>query len=220
MDYKSTKNYWDEIFNGVPVYRGENKINNGEIERCFNWLGENCDSVIDFGCGNGKALYRVSHYGTKKILGIDISEAGIKLAQKIQCEDIDRQFILGGVDELSNIESESFDGGILFNILDNISPSDCSDVIEQFYRILKIGGKLLIKLNPIYETSELDGDDEFSKIEDDFYLEESGVYFYNIDDNKMRKLLENKFEIIEEGEIEFKEFFTYNRVYLLEKCGE
>jgi SAM-dependent methyltransferase len=217
MDYNSTKKYWDEIFAEVPVYKAENRVNNGELERCFKWLGEGAESVIDFGCGNGRALYRAAYYGSKKVLGIDISAEGIDLAKKIELDGLEKDFVLGGVESLKDIEDASFEGGILFNILDNISPSDCETVLNEIHRILGDGGKLLIKLNPEYDNKELDSDPDFTKFEESLYLEESGVYFYNITDHMMKSFLDGKFNIVDEGEIEFKDFMTNNRIYLLEK---
>ena len=95
--------------------------------------------------------------GTKNHRGIDISEEGIKVAKEIQklSEKEGFVFSVGGVEELEAIADGAFDGVVLSNIIDNLIPQDAIKVLTEVKRILKVSGKVSVKLNPFLTDNQI-----------------------------------------------------------------
>ncbi|MEF8873871.1 MAG: hypothetical protein V5A88_04270, partial [Candidatus Thermoplasmatota archaeon] len=91
---------------------------------------------------------------------------------------------------------------------------DAIAVLEEFNRVIKPGGKIFLKLNDYVDPSQLE-EWEAKKVRDDLYKEESGLFFWNLKDEKVMDLLENNFEIEKRVDVEFKEESQSNRVYYL-----
>lgn len=218
-DYKEIRAYWNAVFEGAPKFTVDTKIPYPAIIEGIKWLGDNANHVLDFGCGNGKALIVSAKWGVKSGVGIDLSEKGIEVANKVvkgsKIEDR-FEFKQGDIEALEQFEAESFDGVILFNILDNLHPEDAKRLITELGRVLKKGAAVLIKLNPEFEE-EVFEDDDFKKVAESCYEEESGLLFWNMDEVIINELLEGKFEYIDGYDIEMTDFDTVNRMYCLKK---
>ena len=65
-------------------------------------------------------------------------------------------FMEGGEQSLKQLEENSFDGVILFNVLDVMPKDVSSTVIDDLERVLKPGGLWFIKMNPYYSKEELE----------------------------------------------------------------
>ena len=129
--YKALANAWDDFYEQLKI-----KTRNAE--------------VLDYGCGVGPSIIKVSNYKPKKITGIDISEISIKKAK-------DRTRDLGSMVELKvdNCEKTSFENNRFdlvygHGILHHLEFSKC---LDEILRILKPGGSLLfvepLGTNPI-----------------------------------------------------------------------
>ena len=71
--YTDTKNFWDKAFQRVQGYDPKDKLPISEIETALSWLASGSVSLVDFGCGNGKVLFRcldkgVSHVDRKSVV--------------------------------------------------------------------------------------------------------------------------------------------------------
>ena len=129
--YKALANVWDDFYDQL-----KKKTRNAE--------------VLDYGCGVGPSIIKVSNYEPKKIIGIDISEISIKKAK-------DRTKDLGSMVEVKvdNCEKTSFENNRFdlvygHGILHHLEFSKC---LGEILRILKPGGSLLfvepLGTNPI-----------------------------------------------------------------------
>ncbi len=129
--YKALANVWDDFYD-----RLQKNSRNAE--------------VLDYGCGIGPSIIKVSNYEPKKITGIDISEISIKKAQ-------DRTRDLGEMVELkvdnceqTSFENNQFDLVYGHGILHHLEFSKC---LDEILRILKPGGSFLfvepLGTNPI-----------------------------------------------------------------------
>lgn len=216
-DYKETLNYWDNVFSQVPEYDPNQKIQIQEIDNGIEWLGKNSKSIIDFGCGSGRVLLRCLDNGVEHVCGIDLSSNAISIAtnivEKFNLEN-KAKFICGGADKLKEIESDSFSGAILFNIIDNLVPDDAQEVIKQIHRIIKPNGKVLLKLNP-YFAKDIREKYEFKEMSNEFYKETTGLYLWNLTEEKIKEIIEPYFVIEKHEEIEFKQYNMINRMYYL-----
>ncbi len=111
----------------------------------------NGKDVLDFGCGDGQlSLFLAREKRPRKILGVDISAAGIdrakaSLANTSFAEGIDVDFALGSTDKLP-VPDQSFDTLLAFDCLEHVmSPGP---ILHDWYRVLRPGGRCLIQWFP------------------------------------------------------------------------
>lgn len=158
QSYKINTNYWNDVFKNVNGKKIIDKsIGHKDVDLSLDWLCEGVGTILDFGCGNGVWLYKCFLRGTKEHIGIDISEEGIRVAKEIQ-NMMDRgqfTFTVGVVEAIEAIPSDSVDGVLLSNIIDNLIPKDTIKVLDEVKRILKTGGKIFIKLNPYIQEEKI-----------------------------------------------------------------
>ncbi|MBS3781483.1 MAG: class I SAM-dependent methyltransferase [Candidatus Thermoplasmatota archaeon] len=216
--YQQTVDFWDDIFeNTEDSFDFEEELPIKEIENCLDWLVDEESSIIDFGCGNGKLLFRCLAKGAKKGTGVDISSRGIKKAEKFaEQNDLEKRsdLFVGAIETLYKLEDNEFDAGILSNIVDNLIPEDAIKLLDEFNRIIKPGGKTLLKLNDYVEPEEMESYNA-EKIGENLYREEEGIYLWNLKDDDIEELLEKRFIIEKRIDVEFKEHDQINRLFYL-----
>lgn len=216
-NYGKAIEYWDNVFGQAPEYDPSKEINIREIEDSISWLAEDCRSVIDFGCGNGRIIFRCLSKGMDHVCGMDISNSAVKkavsIAESFHFKD-KVQMICGGVEKLKTIDDNSFDSAILFNILDNLTPEDSMKTIRNIHRIVKPNGKILIKLNP-YLTDQQKQECGLKEISPELYKDDEGLYLWNISSSMREKITAPFFVTEKYKEIEFKQYNMIIRMYYL-----
>ena len=86
-------NYWNDVFSKTDIIPVTSKsIGHDDLDKALDWLCEDSNSILDFGCGSGTWLFKCYLRGTKFHRGIDISKAGIEVARKIQKESEKENF--------------------------------------------------------------------------------------------------------------------------------
>lgn len=218
--YDKSLEMWNQYFLTEDILAPIKKETGNEtFDRGLKWLVSNAKSVLDFGCGSGTALFLCNNYGTKTHMGIDLSSQAIKNAveKSRNMEDGNFQFICGGVEKLKDVQDEFADAVILSNIIDNLYPEDAISVLEEIRRILKKGGKLLVKLNP-YITDEQIEEYGIKKIGDN--LLDDGMILWNNTNEMWISIFQKKYSIIRYEEIIYEEYAQMNRMYLLERRSQ
>lgn len=111
----------------------------------------NKDSImLDYGCGDGWASIIASINGIKEIKAVDVSENSINLskvyAEKFGCLD---KINFEAIDEawLAKEKDKSYDFIFTSNVLDVIFDEISMDILDNFNRILKDDGTLVVSLN-------------------------------------------------------------------------
>lgn len=216
-EYAKCIGFWNEVFaREVPVFPKAAKKGIEEFDAGIAWLADGSESVVDFGCGNGTLLFICRNLGTKTHIGIDLSEQAIKSAversRAVQNENF--SFINGGTEQLKNIADNSVDAAILSNILDNLYPDDAVFALDEIHRLLKRGGKLLVKLNPFLSEKQIK---EWNIKTIDGNLLDDGLLLWNNTDAEWERLFKEKFSTVAKKEIYYKEAEQTNRMYLLLK---
>lgn len=216
-EYAKCIGFWNEVFaREVPVFPKAAKTGIEEFDAGIAWLADGSESVLDFGCGNGTLLFICRNLGTKTHIGIDLSEQAIKSAversRAVQNENF--SFINGGTEQLKNIADNSVDAAILSNILDNLYPDDAVFALGEIHRLLKRGGKLLVKLNPFLSEKQIK---EWNIKTIDGNLLDDGLLLWNNTDAEWERLFGEKFSTVAKKEIYYKEAEQTNRMYLLLK---
>lgn len=158
ITYDKVVNYWDQVFNKEEIVTfNTTNIGHESLNKALDWLCEDSDRLLDFGCGNGTMLFKCALRGSSHHIGIDLSKEGINLAKKRQEVNATGhfKFIQGDCKQLKEIQEQSCDGAILSNVLDNLVPEDSVEVINEVHRILKSKGKVFLKLNPFLTEEQI-----------------------------------------------------------------
>ena len=208
---------WDEVFAAeAPDVPQSAESGNATLDAAFDWLAEKAQDVLDFGCGNGVALFYCALRGTSRHTGIDLSARAIESArlraEKMPCGAY--RFLCGGVEAMEQVPDESMDAAIFSNILDNLYPDDARRALCQARRILRPGARALIKLNP-YITREQQAAWGVRTIEDD--LLDDGLLLWNNTDERWREVIGERLEIVQEYDVFYAGYDQHNRLFLAEK---
>lgn len=208
---------WDMIFKEEKkIMLNKKGSGNLTFDRGIYWLTKNVDTILDFGCGNGKVLSLCALAGTTSHIGIDLSSEAIKSAENL-CGQMNRglyRFICGGVEVLSQIESETIDAVVLSNILDNLYPEDAHQLLYETKRVLKKKGKVLIKLNPHLTQEQIEQWD-IKVIQDN--LLDDGLILWNNRTEEWVNIIQEYFSIEQVEDIFYEEYDQYNRMFLVSK---
>ena len=129
--YKALHNLGDDFFQNLKIF-------------CKN------AEVLDYGCGTGGSIKKVSEFDPKKITGIDISEVSIEKAKSsLNNLNVDSELLVENC-EKTKFEDNKFDIVYGRGILHHLQTSLC---INEIFRLLKPGGKMLfiepLGTNPI-----------------------------------------------------------------------
>lgn len=216
-DYLDTQKYWENTFSKALEYDIDVKIPLEGFEEAAAFLGEHCSSILDFGCGNGKMLLRCLEKGAENVLGIDLSENAVSVANKVVYNNNLKnkaRFKAGSLELLEKIDDNTFDGAILFNILDNIKPQDSKKLLKEISRVLKPGSFLAVKFNPYLDEKYIKEND-LVEIDINFYKEDTGLFIWNLKDDQIRDILSEYFLIEKEEKVLYKKFNVVNRMYYL-----
>lgn len=213
--YDDAATFWNDVFRNkdVSVPKSEKSGNEG-FDKGLTWLTQDSENILDFGCGNGTVLFLCSFYGSKNFIGIDLSEQAVINAQKrsLNMKSGKYQFISGGIEALRSIESNSIEGAILSNIVDNLYPDDARSLLEEIKRVLIENGKLFVKLNPYITEDEISAN-KIEVIEDNVLND--GLILWNNTTEQWQELFEKYFSVYNQYDINYQEYDQYNRIFLL-----
>jgi len=104
-------------------------------------------SIIEIGCGRGPRVFAMNHIGLM-CKGLEISEYAVKnsmMPQAIRQGDITKE----------EIDENSFDLVILYDVLEHVEPEKIGDVIK---KIIKISKKYILISVPVIGDPNLDAD--------------------------------------------------------------
>lgn len=133
-----------------PLYRNDGD----DLFQCQKNLTDYCLSllpnlkdkkVLEVGCGNGvQAIYICKDYAPAQMIGIDLNEENIKIAnmekQRQNLQNI--QFLISDAQDIKPIESNSID--IVINIESAMHYPGKKKFIGEIFRVLKPGGSFII----------------------------------------------------------------------------
>ena len=216
-DYSPYIRFWDGVFSsetGCAPARAA--TGNEDFDRALSWLCQGARSLLDFGCGNGSCLLICALLGIREGVGIDLSEAGILEGRRRSTEMgmKDFHFLHGSLEQLSGLSDSSVDAVLLSNILDNLYPDDALTLLEQTGRILRPGGRMLVKLNP-WLTPEQIRDWGIQVVEGG--LLDDGLLLWNQTTQAWEDLLSRFFLVVRRDTIYYPEHEQENRLFFLVK---
>lgn len=108
---------------------------------CINFLinkikKKNKLDILDFGCGDGLEFKKLN-LSTKNYIGIDASQHMIELSKKNLVNIKNKNLIVGGIDKLKKIKSNSIDLFFALNVIGYLTDKDEDIFFKEVYRILK-----------------------------------------------------------------------------------
>ncbi len=216
--YEASKSYWERVFEQPRRYDPREPLPYPEIEAGLTWLSRPGARLLDFGSGSGRALLRCLTLGAGSGAGIDLSRAAVQIgfwaAEHYRLSER-ATFTQGSIKQLAKLPSCSFDGAILFNILDNLLPEDAGMVMHEVGRLLGPRGRVLVKLNSYRPQVLFEQDQEYIPLGQGLYQESSGLFFWNLSEDQLAGLIAGRFDLEREVEVPFPEYNTVNRMYYL-----
>ncbi len=118
-------------------YRGMRDITASLFEKYLPAKKNN--TILDAGCGTGAGIEFLKKYGT--VHGFDISPRAVEFCHKRGLDNV----IVGSIDEIP-YEDSKFDLVTCFDVLGQREVSSDKKAMKEFYRVLKPGGILLIRI--------------------------------------------------------------------------
>ena len=218
-DYQRSSAYWDDVFSKEsPHAPASSDTGNELMNRALAWLCDGSKTILDFGCGNGSLLFCCAYAGTREHIGIDLSHSAILSAQtRAKNMHVGMfSFLQGGIECLSGLSDASFDGVILSNIIDNLYPDDTESVLQECARVVKSGGKVLVKLNP-HLTQEQVNAWNIRVIEGN--LLDDGLPLWNNTTEEWMKIIGRYFALRFSGSVYYPEFEQTNRLMYYQKAS-
>ena len=161
--------------------------------------------ICDAGCGPsghiGKYLLNKGH----KVIGIDISEKCIEIAQSYQPEIDFKLMDMANTD----FEDETFDGLIAFYSIIYTPKNQVDKIFKEFNRILKVGGKVLLVVKKGKEAGIINND----------WYEGNPVYFTHFMEDEIKGYFEDNGIEIDFLETRQPYDFEFNvdRIYAIAK---
>lgn len=207
--------HWDQIFSGeTPHVRATPLVGLPALDTALDWVCEETESLLDFGCGNGAIVCACALRGTRRHMGIDLSQEAIALARQTAAVNNvpHATFIAGGAGILDSIGTGTIDGAILFNIIDNLSPDEAIAALDSISRVVRKDGRILLKLNP-YITKEQQKAWNVRRINED--LLDDGLYLWNLSNDQWDALLAGRFSVYRFTEVYYPQHDQINRLYYL-----
>lgn len=97
--------------------------------------------ILDLGCGHGAFLYFLAKAGYARISGVDTCVEQISKAHEF---GITSAVCRPALEYISDLQSESLDMVLLFDILEHLERQELFDLLDEVYRVLRPGGVCLV----------------------------------------------------------------------------
>ncbi len=179
---------WDTI---SPNYQKENQISLDDVhygpfapgEKEEGLLGHvKGKQILEIGCGGGQNSIALAKWGAI-VTGVDQSKEQLRYAKVLaNQENVDVQFLLGNVENLSKLKNSTFDTIVSSHALNYVEKLD--DVFRECNRLLKPNGKFVICLSHpvshyVWESLE---EDNFDLLKKSNYFERNIAWDWDFPD--------------------------------------
>lgn len=123
------------------------------------------DSVLDFGCGDGRLACLLAKSGVREVVGVDTSERAIAFARAFATgEHLAPTFLCEDVNQIEGVGD--FSVCVAMEVLEHVPPLDIPPIVNRLHQLTADGGALVVsvptKCRPIhpkhfrhYDTSQL-----------------------------------------------------------------
>jgi len=133
-----TENHNKWLDNNEPEELYAHVIHSSRVERILDFTRDIRGKILDIGCFDGYVTEKIQRQGGKEVIGMDRLKKALKIAEgrgiQTRLADIDNEFI--------DFPDNYFDCVVAADVLPTVFDPDA--VIEDIYRVLKPGGKLIV----------------------------------------------------------------------------
>ncbi len=153
MKKKQLKDFWNSEYKD-PGYFALSTVVSADLEKWVRFMQKEFGkdvfrqglTVLDLGCGNGRNLVHLCEEFHMKGVGYDISEEGIRQAQKAADKMKDRvRFHVRSVGDPFPLENESVDFVLDMMTSHFLREEERKEYLQELLRVLKPGGFLFFK---------------------------------------------------------------------------
>lgn len=109
--------------------------------------------VLDWGTGRGEMAYQAAKMGAESV-GIDYSNEAIKLANGIKRKTKGKLRFVVNTDLKLPLRDDSCDVIFFLDVIEHLYPHQVKTILQEFYRVLKPGGKVILHTYPNREHFE------------------------------------------------------------------
>lgn len=150
-DKKTTEQYYETVGDDF------NKSEDTDFQKRFNGLfySQNVEdkNVLDLGCGNGRYAEFFCGKQAKKVVGTDLNDSMIELANKRKEEKKLEQMEVIKAD-MNDMEIDEGEFDFIFSHFSLVHAKDIEKVLSDLGRMLAVGGEILIATSVITPTGE------------------------------------------------------------------
>lgn len=155
MNKNDIKSNWNKMAIAYEEFTNSSNSYSNKIEwPAIKKLVPNLENkeIIDLGCGTGRFSFLFEQFKPKRIIGIDISDKMINMAEDIAKGKNSRvSFIKSDIENLSNIQSNSIDFVFSSTVLHYIK--NLEGIMKEMYRVLKPKGTCILSvIHPVYSA--------------------------------------------------------------------
>jgi len=178
-------------------------------------------SIIDIGCGDGKLIYELCknlefYKSVNRIIGIDKDKRAISFAKAFN----EYGKVKFSSENILNFKSESFDVGIMMEVLEHLPDKDLDDLIDKVSELISIDGLLFVSApskNLILQPKHYrhySKNDLIDLFKNRFNLQDFFFLYHETFINKLIKKIYMIFDLLGFNNFKKKLFSLYKTKYL------
>lgn len=134
--------------------------------------------LLEVGCGNGKTLEALRDRGYSAV-GIDFSEEAVKACRELLGDSA--EVMCASVSDMP-FGDDSFDGALLFHVLENILPEDVPGAVSEIARTVRDGGCVKVR---VFAAGDLRSE-KGERISEDTVVRGNGIRYRYFTEDSLR----------------------------------
>ncbi len=190
------KQFWEESWKNIDISRVDEYINRTNIEPSsdiiIDYLKEcQAKTVCDAGCGCGAYSLKLALNGFS-VSGFDISSDAVKISEELMSS---KHINYGSFDtydvQKTNYANGQFDAVVCRDVIDHMTFADGIKAINELFRIVKIGGSVILTLD--ISDSEYETEPHFVNTDGDYLYTDgkwNGMVFHPYTANAISELVQ------------------------------
>ena len=186
------KDAWDRLYGSQP------RPWRGVLRNMIPFPFGKGDTVLDVGCGNGKASLTLMEEGFD-VIGMDISDVAIGVCANAYGNRM--KAICASADSIP-LNGSSVDGVVMIHVLEHLTEDELKASVKEAYRVLRPGGKVFVKA---FHTDDMRSD-KGERIDNDAVVRGNGIRYRYFTETEIRDLFSEFGEVLTERFSEMTKF--------------
>ncbi|MEI6123251.1 MAG: methyltransferase domain-containing protein [Bacteroidota bacterium] len=165
---------------------------NQKFKRVIDSIEKPLQSILDIGCFSGTFLSLIPPQLISQQTGVDILQQQIEFANTTYGAPFRKFYCIKNLKEVEFLPNQSFNFVTIIEVVEHLTPSEISDLIQLAYTKLRTGGRLVIT-TPNYRSLWPLQEFVLNKISDVKYQEQHITHFHYFNIRKKLSYLVNNF---------------------------